>query len=112
MDRNGGGDCGGVLVRALDFSVVSARDEIIRTALHAIRTGMPTDQAVTNAVDAALEHAGVSKALQEHVDLRAVATREDIDEVSLIAANRRNPPAPPKPTGKNTDSPWWGKGEK
>ena len=90
---------------------MTSRDQIIRTAIHAIRNGTSVEVAITNAVDASLELQGLRSALQEG-PLRAIVSLAEIDELAHITANRRNPAAPAEPTGKHPDSPWWGKGEK
>lgn len=92
--------------------MTAARDEIVRTALHAIKQGMSIEQVITNAVDSAIEFQGVRQALHESVDLKRLKTPEDIDEIASLTANRRLPAAPAKPSGEHPDSPWWGKGEK
>lgn len=91
---------------------MSHRDEIVRTALTAIRNGTSIEQALTNAVDSAIETTGVNRALQEHVDLRRIVGPEEIGDIAYKVGNRRNPAPPPEPTGKHPTSPWWGRGDK
>ena len=89
--------------------MTTTRDQLIRTALHAIERGMPVEIAITNAVDSALETAGLSSALQEHAPLRDVMTPAQIEDIAAIVGNRRMEQPPAKPTGKNPESPWWGR---
>ena len=83
------------------------RNEIIRAALKSIDAGTPVHQAITNAVDSALEYASLEALNTPDHPMRKALTEEQLRETHFKTATRRQLAPDPLPSGKHKESDWW-----
>lgn len=83
------------------------RDEIIRAALKSIDAGVPVHQAITDAVDSALEFAALETLNTPEHPMRKALTEKELTNTNFITATRRQLAPEPLPTGKHKESDWW-----
>lgn len=86
---------------------VSHRDEIIRSALHAIDEGENVSQAIADAVDAALEYGALNALNAPDNPVREYLTKEKFIEAAFLIATRRQVPGPGLPPKEDEKKSWW-----
>lgn len=87
---------------------MSHRDEIIRSALHAIDKGESVPQAIADAVDVALEYGALNALNTPENPAREYLTEREFAETAFATATRRQVPGPALPPEGEENKPWWG----
>lgn len=83
------------------------RDEIVRAALHAIDRGEPVSQAISDAVDSAMEFAALNAVSVVDAPLRDALGDDAFKEATFMVATRRQRVPPALPPERTKESAWW-----